>query len=103
MLRRILQFGEIALLVAGTVIPLLEFFDRWDATSGLTTDTELCVAAVLLGLGIAFSVLAPVRILPSLASAKLFIGLNSGVLVPLTHERNRKIELGPSPPLILRI
>lgn len=47
-MRRLFQFGAVMMLI-GAFIPLLEFFDRWDAP-GLSNDTEFSVYAFILAI-----------------------------------------------------
>lgn len=45
-MRRLLQLGTLMMLIA-SFVPLLEWFDRWDAP-GLSNDTEYAVFALVL-------------------------------------------------------
>jgi hypothetical protein len=45
-MRRLLQIGTLLMLIA-SFVPLLEWFDRWDAP-GLSNDTEYAVFALVL-------------------------------------------------------
>lgn len=48
-MRRLLQIGTLLFLAVTFVTPVLEWFDRWDA-SGLGNDTEFAVFVFCLGL-----------------------------------------------------
>jgi len=43
---RLLQFSAIILLI-GALVPLLEFFDRWDYPAGLSNDMEFAVHSII--------------------------------------------------------
>jgi hypothetical protein len=45
-MRRLLQFGTVMLLIAAFIVPLMEFFDHWDAP-GLSNDTEYAIYALV--------------------------------------------------------
>ena len=48
-MRRLLQLATVALLLAGLVAPVIEFFDQWDM-EGLENDTEFGVFALVFAL-----------------------------------------------------
>ena len=50
--RSLIRGMMLALLIAASLAPLVEAFDSWDTTPGLTSDTEFNVAALALVAGL---------------------------------------------------
>ena len=81
-MRRLLQLATVALLLAGFVAPVIEFFDQWD-TEGLENDTEFGVFALVFALCL---VLLVVRLV-SVGSLKFSL---SSFSLALTHSRRQR-------------
>ena len=96
-MKRLLQIGNLMLLIAAFV-PLLEFFDYWDAP-GLSNDTEFAVYAVV------FAICLVLLVCKLIASGVLKFSFIS-VRLFLRDDRARPIEASHTfifviPPLFL--
>lgn len=95
----------VLLLLAALLAPVLEAFDRWDATPGLAGDTEFHVAALAMAAGLlAAVVLVAVRAACPLLS---FAGKMNRAPKAAPHATAPRIYLSgsspPLPPIPLRI
>lgn len=94
---RLLQFSAIILLI-GAFVPLLEFFDTWDA-AGLSNDTEFAVYSLIFALCLVVLVCS----LVSLSALKIQFATTR---VPRIDQRGRSLDadyigIFAVPPLIV--
>jgi hypothetical protein len=96
-MRRLIQIGTLLMLIA-SFVPLLEWFDRWDAP-GLSNDTEYAVFALVLMICL---VLLVGRLISSRALA-LRLVMSSMVWRPDRADGipNEPVGLFAVPPLLL--
>ena len=93
---RLLQFGTVLLMLVTLLVPVSEYFDRWDA-AGLTNDTEFALFCIVMLLCL---VLVAARLVAARASrmwlASLALPPVAGLLRSLVPEA---VEPRPIPPL----
>jgi hypothetical protein len=97
-MRRLLQFGTVMLLIAAFIVPLMEFFDHWDAP-GLSNDTEYAIYALV------FAICLALLVSKLISSGALKLGFIS-CRVFLRNDRARPVEAGHTfifavPPLFI--
>jgi hypothetical protein len=83
-MKRLLQFGTVMLLFAAFIVPLMEFFDHWDAP-GLSNDTEYAIYALV------FAICLVLLVCKLISSGALNFGFISW-RVFLRDERARLVE-----------
>ena len=93
-----LQFGTVMLLIAAFIVPLIEFFDHWDAP-GLSNDTEYGIYALV------FTICLVLLVCKLISSGALKFGVIS-CRVFLRNDRAKPVEPGPTfifavPPLFV--
>jgi hypothetical protein len=97
-MRRLLQFGTVMLLITAFIVPLMEFFDHWDAP-GLSNDTEYAIYALV------FAICLVVLVCKLISSGALKFGVIS-CRVFLRNDRAKPVETGQTlifaiPPLFV--
>jgi hypothetical protein len=101
--RLLIRRALVVLLFAALLAPVLEAFDRWDATPGLTGDTEFHVAVLALAAGLLVTV-ALVAVRVSSILIRCAFTLRPAVRGPVCAAARPACCSGTSPPPIpLRI